>query len=197
MRHRSTALYALLLGAPASAQVAVPDASRPSVPSRIAAKTIVSIEIAATLDSRSSKIGDMFPVRLAEAVLDTDGKILLPAGISGEGEVIHSARSGMAGRAGELIVTVRYLQCGPTRVPLGRFRFGEAGADRSKTAASVNAAAAGASVLAPLAGAGSVFALMITGGEVQVPVGARATAHVVTDVDLAAELAGSCEPRIQ
>lgn len=143
------------------------------------------------LDSKESKPGDWFPIHLARDLTDGGGAVLLPAGTRGQGQVVHAAKAGFGGKAGELIVNARYLQCGTTRVPLGHFNFAEAGKDRSRTAGAVSSAAAGA-LSAPIAGAGALVAFMIQGGQVHVPVGTLAMAKVTADTAMTDGERASC-----
>ncbi len=130
---------------------------------------------------------------MREPLRDASGAIVLADGVTGGGEVIHAAKAGFGGRAGELIVTARYLQCGAARIPLGHFRFAATGTDNSQAAAGVNVAAAGASVLAPLAGIGALAVFAIQGGQVNVPAGTPALARVNADVALDAAALAACQ----
>ncbi|WP_343519053.1 hypothetical protein [Sphingomonas sp.] len=159
---------------------------------RIAASTIVDIEITEALSSKTAVPGQRFAIRLVQPIAAGGGGTLLPAGARGEGEIIHARKAGFAGKAGELILAARFLRCGTVDVPLGRFKFAAAGDDRSKSAAAVNSAAAGASVFTPIAGVGTVVAFLIKGGQMEVPAGARATAQVKADVELSEDAVAAC-----
>lgn len=155
-------------------------------------KAAVEIAIGAAITSKTAKPGDTFPIVLATPLVDETGATLLPAGVPGFGEVIHAKRAGFGGRAGEMIITARALECGDARIPLGHFHFSASGPDRSKTAEAANAAAAGASVLAPLAGIGGLAAFVIHGGEVLIPAGARAEARTTAAVAVSGEAVKQC-----
>ena len=58
----------------------------------------------------------------AEAVV-IDGKEVIPAGTTGQGQIVHAAKSGWGGKAGELIVAVRYIDYNGVHIPLRRFRI--------------------------------------------------------------------------
>ena len=153
----------LLVSAPVMAQDAVPG---------IPAMTPVDIEILDAVSSKISKPGDLFRIRLAEPI-EVDGKTLVPAGVEGQGEVVHAAKARAAGKAGELILAARYLDFGGTRLPLRSFGYGKAaGKDRTDTAFAV------------AVGAGSVFALFVSGGQMEVPAGTRANAKLSAAVTL-------------
>lgn len=141
------------------------------------AKLPVIIQVDGEISSATATIGQTFPVSLAQDVR-VDDMVVLPAGMSGRGEIIHAAKSGGGGRAGELIIAARYLDCGKLRVPLGKFRINEAGTNR-----------AGAVLAA--SGVVSVFALFIKGGNVIVPRGTRGTASITTDIIVPTQGCGS------
>lgn len=86
----------------------------------------ILIAIDGEVGSKVSTTGDIFPIRLAEPVV-VDGVELLPAGITGEGQVVHAKKGGMAGAAGELLLAARYLDHGGRRIELRSFKFIEAG----------------------------------------------------------------------
>lgn len=144
----------------------------------LAAKTVVDIQIVDALSSKTSQIGDSFAIRLAEPIM-ADGRVLLPAGATGRGEVVHAAKARWGGKAGELVVMARYLECGAQRIPLGHFHFGVSGESHVGNAFA-------ASMVVPLAG------FFISGGEVEVPVGARANAKITADVVLSPDASRQC-----
>lgn len=166
-----------VVATPAGAPVVATTLALPTT-AHLPLKTAVDIEIVDQIGSKISHIGDTFALRLAEPIV-VDGKVVLPAGIPGRGEVIHTAKAGWGGKAGELIVTARYLDCGTLRIPLGHFHFGKTGEDRAETALGVG-------MVVPLA------SFLISGGEVVVSPGARANAKVTADVDLAADAMSAC-----
>jgi len=103
-----------------------------------------------------------------------------PAGTVGQGEVIHAAKRGGLGRAGELILAARYLQCGDTRIPIGHLKFSQRGADKSES----NAFALALGVVG--------VAFYRPGGEVLVPTGTRADAQINADVELSPAITTQC-----
>jgi hypothetical protein len=132
----------------------------------------VDLEIVDSLSSKTSKIGDFFPLRLAES-LSIDGRIVVAAGAMGQGQIVHAKRAGMAGRAGELIITARYIDCAGVHLPLRGFHFGLSGHSH-------DSAALAASMAIPFAG------LLVGGGQATVPAGTRANARLATYVDIPA-----------
>ena len=88
--------------------------------------TPLIIAIEKELGSKISLTGETFPIRLVKAV-SVEGVEVLPAGITGQGEVVHAKKAGLAGAAGELVLAARYLDLGERRIALRSFRFMEAG----------------------------------------------------------------------
>lgn len=88
--------------------------------------TPLIIAIDKELGSKISKTGETFPIRPVQAV-SVDGVEVLPAGITGQGEVVHAKKAGLAGAAGELVLAARYLDLNGRRIELRSFRFMEAG----------------------------------------------------------------------
>lgn len=136
--------------------------------------TPVVLTIEEAVESDKVAIGQRFAIRLAEP-LTVGGGLVIPAGASGVGEVVHAAKSRAMGKPGELLLAARYLDWNGTRIPLRSLRFGKPqGQDNATTAAIVGIAVS--SLLTPF----------ITGGEVRIPAGASAWAKVAEDVSLAA-----------
>lgn len=165
----------LCLGA-ADASVAQTPAVEPAVTKptccTIPALTVVDIDILDSLDSKSSKPGDFFRIRLTEPI-QIDGRTLVPAGTEGVGQVVHAAKARAAGKAGELILAARYLDYRGTQVKLRSFRYGAStGKSNVDTAAVV-----GIAVATPLI-------LVIAGGEIRVPAGTRANAKTAFETML-------------
>jgi len=165
------------VAAPDSATIAVPDPdpAPASTGLRLPTGTPVQFEFVTQLDSKTSKIDAMFPIRLTRPI-QLNGTIVIPAGTMGEGQIVHAAKSGWGGKAGELIVAARYIDFNGTHVPLRRFRMGEieTGDDRRDTAFAASA------IVSPL------LAFVINGGEKSILVGTRANAIVSADTEIPA-----------
>lgn len=167
-----------------AAPVSVASPAPPSVEAfKVPAKTLVDIEITQALDSKTAKPGERFTLRLASPIVIA-GQTLVPAGVAGEGEVIHAAKARFGGKAGELVLAARFVDCGAVRVPLGYFKFGAAGENRSGSALA-------ASMVVPFAG------LLIAGGELRVVPGARANAKVRSDVLFTEGVVPACTPPVE
>ncbi|MBU7580524.1 MAG: hypothetical protein KAF27_08630 [Porphyrobacter sp.] len=109
-----------------NAELAAPAPADPAPVIALPAATPIIIAVDAELGSKISATGQMFPIRLAKAVV-VDGVEVLPAGITGEGQVVHAKKAGLAGAAGELVLAARYLDYNGRRIELRSFRFMEAG----------------------------------------------------------------------
>jgi hypothetical protein len=144
----------------------------------VPARTPIDIEFVDTVNSRANNNGDRFAFRLAEPLI-VDGQVVAPAGTPGVGEVVHAAHASFGGKAGELILAVRYLDLNGTRIPLRSLRYGpRQGRDNS------GAVTAGAMVTAVVLPVASVLAFVISGGEVNIPAGTRANAMTSTEISL-------------
>lgn len=160
------------------ALLALVESSEASVAPVVAADTQVTIRIVSALSSKTNRPDDRFTIELATPIL-RDGVTIMPAGVRGEGEVVHAEHAKWGGRPGELIVAARFVSCGAVRVPLGKFRWSETGQDRG-----------GKAIAAGLLLTPAVF--LVNGGEVRVPAGTLATARVTASVTLPAN--GGCAP---
>jgi hypothetical protein len=172
MGHKGLAAFvAVLLASHASAQ----DASqKPSSATQLsthadacctlAVGTPVELEIAEALSSARAKRGDQFAVTLVTP-LSIDGTLVVPAGATGVGEVVHADRARGGGKPGELLLAARYLEVDGKRIPLRGMKLGAVGSDRTKTALGT------ALVI-------GMFAQFIHGGEIELPKGTLANANL-------------------
>lgn len=113
--------------APAAEALAEAAAEAPAPAGLLLPKTTpIIIAIEKELGSKISQTGETFPIRLVQPVL-VEGIEVLPAGITGQGEVVHAKKAGLAGAAGELVLAARYLDLNGRRIELRSFRFMEAG----------------------------------------------------------------------
>ncbi len=136
----------------------------------VPADTGVVLETAQALSSATAKRGDGLALRLAEPLV-VDGATVLPAGAACHGEVIHAERSRGGGKPGELLLAARYIEYDGRRIPLRGFRL--SGAGHEKMAAAIGVAI----VAGPLA-------MFVRGGQIEIPVGARAQARLAEAVEL-------------
>lgn len=159
---------------PAAAAAATPEPSPVADGfARIPANTPVNFEIVDALSSKTSKVDQMFAIRLLDPVT-VDGKVVLPAGIVGEGQVVHAAKATGLGKAGELILAARYMQCGDSKIGLRGLKLGGTGQDKTGT---LMAATIAVGVIAtPL--------MFMKGGETIIPAKAFAHARLSKPVDI-------------
>ena len=167
---------------PPNSQATIPTATATVVQGaddHIPTKTVVQIMITDVISSKTNVIGDSFGLKLA-APLIIDGRTILPAGLIGRGEVTHAAKSGGGGKAGELIVNARYLECGDLRIPLGHFHYQVVGAN--------NIGGAYAASVIPFG------QFMVSSHDAVIPAGTSGTAQVNTDVTITQGAIGRCAP---
>lgn len=132
----------------------------------------------APLGSRASKTGDTFAIQLIDPIM-VDGAVIVPAGVTGVGEVIHAKKAGGSGAPGELVLAARYLDVGGQRLKLRSLHFATSGKSKYATVERINMAAA---VAAPVL---SVVGLFMKGGETDVPPGAIAEAKTAEAMPIA------------
>ncbi len=83
------------------------------------ADTELHLRMLDTVASNTHKRLDRFKLELVEPIT-FEGRENVPVGSLAEGEVVHSAKAGMAGKAGELILATRFLRVGKNiSVPSG------------------------------------------------------------------------------
>jgi hypothetical protein len=144
--------------APAAATITIP------------AMTPVIVEITADLSSKTSKTGEIFPLRLA-APITIDGHLVVPAGTMGEGEVLDAKHGGMAGSSGILMLIAHNLKVDGRTLRLRSMQVTTMGDDRT-TRAEVAVALVG------------VFGMFVTGGETKIQAGTFAGAKTAEDFTL-------------
>jgi hypothetical protein len=134
----------------------------------------IVIAVEKEVGSKISGTGEAFPIRLAQAVV-IDGVEVLPAGITGEGQVVHAKKAGMAGSAGELVLAARYLDFAGRRIDLRSFKFIEEGdAILSRGQNNIDLASATNAIIGPLG-------FLIGGGNTTIAPGTLATAKTRND----------------
>ena len=73
---------------------------------RVPAGTVVMVELAEPVSTKTHKAGDRFPIRLAAPVI-VDGQVVLPAGTPGVGHVVQASGPGLGGKGAKLVVSAR------------------------------------------------------------------------------------------
>lgn len=142
-------------------------AAAPATTARVAAGTLVDLEILQDVSSATNRIGDRFPIRVINPVI-VDGAVVIPAGATGVAEVTTASPAGMMAKGGELMVLARYLEVDGRQIPLRGLKLGVRG-ENNLFVAFVAAQAVG-----PLA-------LFIKGGNVVFPAGTQAQAKIAAD----------------
>lgn len=142
---------------------------------RIAAGTPVELEIVDAVSSADRKRGDRFAIRL-HAELRHGEAVVIPAGTTGVGEIVHGERSRGGGKPGELLLAARYLELDGVQIPLRGLKFGGQGQDKTHVALGTSFA------LGP-------FAHFIHGREIEIPAGTVVTAKLAQDLPIAASAA--------
>ncbi|MGZ3276830.1 MAG: hypothetical protein ACXU82_06055 [Caulobacteraceae bacterium] len=144
---------------------------------RVAAGTVVMMELAEPVSTKTHKSGDTFAIRLAEPVV-VQGQIVLPAGAKGVGEVTDAAKPGMGGKGAKLVLSVRSLT-GPKGniLPLKGLQLSVNGKGHEKAATALGLGGIG---FAPLGLAG----IIMRGGDAELPAGTQATAKLASTATL-------------
>lgn len=147
-------------------------AQSPAPTATLPALTPVLIQFDEQVSSDKNRNGDRFRFHVAADVRIGD-LVVIPMGTPGVGEVIHAAKSGVAGKAGELIVAARYVTVGTKNIRLRSFTAG--------TGQNLANVANWTSVLA-----GAVPSLLIQGGKMTMPQHMLATVRTAETVTLPA-----------
>jgi hypothetical protein len=143
---------------------------------RLPALTPVRLRVVGEISSKTHVKGDKVVIVLAEP-LQLSATVAIPAGTPGVAEVIHSAKGGMGGKAGELLIAARHLNISSDiQIPLRSFRLAPVGGKDNEGLAKGLMIAGGM--------AGGIAAMVITGGSAQIPNGSEAFAKTATEVEL-------------
>lgn len=153
----------------AASAAEAPVAAAPATTLRLPANTVVELETLDAVSSKTSKPKDYFRLRVAEDVR-VDGRVLIPAGTEALGQVVHAAKSGGGGKAGELILAARAIKLPRGEVKL-RSGFGAAGQQRTGAALATSIAV-------------GVFGLFVHGKDLMLPAGTPVSARVAEDTEL-------------
>lgn len=157
-----------------------PAASQDIAPANITIPKLhpVVIEILEPLGSKASTSLDRFPIRLAQPIV-VDGIEVVPAGATGEGEVVHAKKAGGMGAAGELVLAARFLDVDGRQMRLRSFSLE---VDSNSKVDTVNTlAVASAATVVPVA----LVGFLIKGGQVDIPAGTLASAKLAAPFEVA------------
>lgn len=144
-------------------------------------KTPILFALDTAISSRTAVAGSQFQLKVVDDLVIND-VIVIPAGTPATGEIIHAQKSSVFGKAGELLLTIRYIDLHGQKIKMRTFQPYQ-GKD-------ITNAALGASL------AIGMFAAFIRGGEVVMPEKTVVQALVAaeTSVDLTANTAMSSIP---
>jgi hypothetical protein len=143
---------------------------------RLPALTPLRLQVIGEVSSKTHAKGDKVEIVLAEALVISPA-LAIPAGTRGVAEVIHSAKAGMGGKAGELLIAARHLELAPgVQIPLRSFRLAPVGGKNNEGLAMGLSIAGGV--------AGGIAAMVITGGSARIADRSEAFAKTAADVDL-------------
>ena len=119
---------------PAPQRVDNRPAPRPSAPRTVTSTapsgTTFAVTLNETLSTRTNSAGDGFTATLAEAILDSDGDVLIPAGATVRGRVTRVAKSGNVSETATINVAFESISYGGRSYPLEATVI-EANAERS------------------------------------------------------------------
>ncbi len=162
------AAMAACLAAAAPALAAKP---RPAAPCcRVPAGAVVQVELAQEVGTRTQKAGDTFALRLA-APLIVNGRVVLPAGAPGVGQVVQASGPGMGGKAAKLVLSAQYVMQGHRRLALQSLQLSAVGKGNVAIAQAIGISGI---VLGPIGFVG----MAVRGGDVYFPEGTRAEAKL-------------------
>ena len=149
----------------------------------VPALTPVAVRLEELISSNKNKPGDRFRISVAEDVRIGDA-LVIPAGSAGEGEVIHAAKSGAGGKAGELILAARFVRVGHVEVRLRSFALGVVGKDQTSNSL------AASMIIGP-------FAMFVKGGVVTVPPETLGVAKTALELKLPPAVSQTSPPAVQ
>ena len=142
-----------------SAPSAPPDAAAPAASvATLKAGTLVPLKLLEALSSETSAKGATFRLEVTDD-LYVGHALVIPAGSPAFGEIIHSARSTMGGKGGELLISARYIALGDRHI---RLRASLGGKGDSRDAA-------------------SLWVPFLHGRAIEMPTGTELVAKVATD----------------
>lgn len=139
-------------------------------------KTPIRFTLDTAISSRTAVVGSQFQLKVVDDLV-INGVVVIPTGTPATGEIIHAQKSSVFGKAGELLLAIRYIDLHGQKIKMRSFQPYQ-GKD-------ITNAALGASL------AVGMFAAFIRGGEVVMPEKTEVQALVAaeTSVDLTANTA--------
>ncbi|WP_442679463.1 hypothetical protein ACSBM8_18540 [Sphingomonas sp. ASY06-1R] len=157
----------LVLALPASAQQAIVIGAPQGNVLRAGTEVPMKMSEELTTLGKHLKVGQRFEVETAEPI-SLNGRVVIPAGTHGTGEVTSVRNKGMWGKSGNIEARVLYLRAGDRQI-----RMSGTLNDKGVTG---TGAVVGSVVLLPLAG------FFMTGTSARIPTGAPVKAFLDEDV---------------
>ena len=137
----------------------------------IPARTPVIFTLDSAVSSKTALPGTQFLLKVAQD-LKINGQVFIPQGTPATGEVIHAQKASGFGKAGELLVTIRYIDLNGNRIKMRSFRPYQ-GSNKSGTVMVVSQI--------PYIG---LFAGFIQGGEIIMPENTLVEAQLALETSL-------------
>lgn len=131
------------------------------------ADTEIHLRLLEPVASNTHTHGDRFKLEVVDPVI-VDGAVVIPAGAACVGEVVHGAKAGFGGRAGELILASRFVRVGDQEIKLRSFAASN-GSDRVNLAMGLSFVFVG---------------LFVQGKNIVVPAGTDVYAKIAADSEL-------------
>ncbi len=138
------------------------------------ARTVVLFTLNTPISSKTAVAGEQFQLLVADNVLQ-NGVTIIPKGTPAFGEVIHASKAGGLGKAGELLVTIRYIDLNGQKIKMRSFQPFQ-GKGQSNTIATISAVTAISTI--PYAGLLTAF---IQGGNIEMPAQTLVQALIATE----------------
>jgi hypothetical protein len=123
------------------------------------ANSLVPLRMLESLSSNTAVPGAQFRLEVTDDI-NVDDMVVIPAGSVAMGEVVHAAKSGMLGKAGELSVSARFVVVGERSIKL-RAALGSSGKSNTTVA--------------------FLFSPFIHGGQLVIPEGTEVVARIAAD----------------
>jgi len=123
------------------------------------ANSLVPLRMLESLSSNTAVPGTQFRLEVTDDI-NVDDVVVIPAGSVAMGEVVHAAKSGMLGKAGELSVSARFVVVGERSIKL-RAALGSSGKSNATVA--------------------FLFSPFIHGGQLVIPEGTEVVARIAAD----------------
>jgi hypothetical protein len=127
--------------------------------------TDIKMKTLEALSSKTARVGDPVALEVTEDVR-VNGRIVVPRGSKAHGEISLVKKSGVIGKAGDLVIRPNYVRVGDMRIELRGTKDTEGASKRGE-----------AITLAAISGIG----ILKKGKNAQVPVGAQVIGIVIED----------------